>query len=44
VQRAGGLVAVAGAELAVADRQVAVAVEAGLKICTWPGQFMGFTA
>ena len=28
VQRAGGLVAVAGAELAVADRQVAVAVQA----------------
>ena len=44
VQRAGRLVAVAGAELAIAHRQVAVAVQAQLNTCTWPGQFIGLTA
>jgi hypothetical protein len=44
VQRARRLVAVALAELAVAQRQVAVERMPLLKICMWPGQFIGFSA
>jgi hypothetical protein len=36
VQRAGWLIAMAAAELAITDWQVAVTVHAQLKICTWP--------
>jgi hypothetical protein len=44
VQRARGLVAVAGAEFAVAQRQVAVAAQALVEDLHVPGQFIGFTA
>jgi hypothetical protein len=44
VQRARRLVAVALAELAVAQRQVAVERILLLKIWMWPGQFIGFSA
>jgi hypothetical protein len=44
VQRARGLVAVAGAELGHAQRQLAVGLMPWLKISTWQGQFLGFRA
>jgi hypothetical protein len=44
VERARRLVAVAGAELAVAKRQVAVAAQPLVEDLDVAGQFMGFTA
>jgi glyoxylase-like metal-dependent hydrolase (beta-lactamase superfamily II) len=44
VQATGGLVAVAGAELAVAQRQVAIALDALLEDQDVAGQFIGLSA
>jgi hypothetical protein len=44
VQGAGGLVAVAGAELGQAQGQVAVALQALVEDLDVAGQFMGLTA
>jgi hypothetical protein len=44
VQRARRLVAMHDAELGDLHRQVAIDFSPCLKICTWPGQFIGFSA
>jgi hypothetical protein len=44
VERTGRLIAVAGAELGIADRKLPPRAQPLLKICTWHGHDIGFSA